>query len=154
MNSMVLELSILVAELWIMCQYAKCCGTSNRKRSTSYFLSYMYNKACRTANKISLYTRHCCTCTPNTAVLLIRIWRFFLQGRKSGGFYFKTRKTYENKKVAGCQSAKPKHLLGKKKNNSPFGPKPKENYLFFLPKRCLALRFTTNCKEAVCPDLT
>ena len=102
------------AEWWIICQYAKCCGTSNRKRSTSYFLSYMYNKACRTANKISLYTRHCCTCTPNTAVLLIRIWRFFLQGRKSGGFYFKTRKTYGNKKVAGCQSAKPKHLLGKK----------------------------------------
>ena len=30
-----------------------------------------------------------------------------------------------------------------------FGPKPKENYLFFLPKRCLALRFTTDCKEAV-----
>ena len=40
---------------------------------------------------------------------------FFLQGRKSGGFYFKTRKTYGNKKVAGCQSAKPKHLLDKTK---------------------------------------
>ena len=24
----------------------------------------------------------------------------------------------------------------------------------FLPFRCLAFRFTTDCKEAVCPDLT
>ena len=28
-------------------------------------------------------------------------------------------------------------------------PQTKENYLFSLPKRCLALRFTTDCKEAV-----
>ena len=28
----------------------------------------------------------------------------------------------------------------------------KENYLFVLPKRCLALCFTTDSKEAVCPE--
>ena len=59
---------------------------------------------------------------------------FFLQGRKSGGFYFKTRKTYGNKKVAGCQSAKPKHLLGKKNNNSPWVWGRRRIIDFFCPK--------------------
>ena len=42
-------------------------------------------------------------------------WKILLARKKSEGFYFKTRKTYGNKNVAGCKSAKPKHLLGKTK---------------------------------------
>ena len=49
---------------------------------------------------------------------------------------------------------KAKHILGKKENISPSASNPRIIIFLLLPKTCLSLRFTTNCKEAVCPDLT
>ena len=51
--------------------------------------------------------------------------------------------------LLGFQSAKPKHLKGKKTTKQ-----TQRNLLIVLPFRCLALCFTTDCKEAMCPDLT
>ena len=55
--------------------------------------------------------------------------------------------------LLGCQSAKPKHLKGPQKNFLGLGQAPSPRNLFFLPFICLVLCFTTDCKEAVCPDL-
>jgi len=51
--------------------------------------------------------------------------------------------TAKNEKSMGCQSAKPKHLLGKKNNNSPWvwglRPQTQGELLIFFAQKMLSL---------------
>ena len=70
-------------------------------------------------------------------------------------FILKPEKLMETKKLRAASPLSLSIFWAKKKKIllgfGDFGPKHKE---IFLPKTCLALRFTTECKEAVCPNLT